>query len=1212
MAAGGENNPIKYSDLVSPDNSIEQLIVQLTQLRTTYKNALKEIRQEAVQLTQQLQSVSGATQQGQRTTRTAVTETSRLTRAQENLEQSYDETSRQLASLRQLTNEQNTINRLTARLNNSLEGSYDRLSAQYSLNRIRLNQMTQATRDNTDAGRELTEQTRRIREEMDQLQRSTGNFSLNVGNYPELNEYNQQIGNAIGLNGEFGSSLMQMIQNGDGAGTVLQNMGTRALAFGRTLLTLLSNPVFIAIAGIAAAGMAFKWWYNYNVGLIEATKLTKQFTGESGNDLKALRNEIQATGDMYGKDFKEVLIASNALAKQFGISQQEAITLIQDGFIAGADANGEFLESVKEYPAYFKEAGLSASQFIAITTQAGKSGIYSDKAVDTIKEGNLRIREMTKSTAMALEGIGLNYKELQTNLQNGSMTTFDVIQKVSEKLNELPENSAVVGTAIADIFGGPGEDAGLAYLKTLKDIDLDLSNLVDQSGELGKSQRDLLKSNAELANTTSALFDQTGGTFEMLINKGKILANDVLISIVRGLINIVNWGIKVYNSNILIRASVQNIATAFTILWSVAKNTLGWIADQAKAVGDALVSLATMDFSGLAKAMIDINKNNKQRAKNVLKDTANAIASGVQDLNKKVKPIEIPVLTVGDITQPKGGSTGKAAIADYTKPDKKDKDKETDINAVYRKNLELKRKYEDAFLSLETNSFEKRRKEILFNYQRQSEDLQFQLKTEKDLTETGKAAIVGMILNLSKQQTQELTKLENERQISLLEQQKSDIQLRLDAVKKGTDAEYQLQVDLMEKERELALKQNSSKPDSEQQSADSINLKFDTDKTALDDSFKQMQLTRFDILQQMEQSEFDLLYNSEERKTKFKLEAEKKRWQKILEINKTMGNKLSDAEVQTIQNTIAKIDQEIGDTGKGNQDIYDLFGLNLDDEAKEGISESVSFALGQIASILDAKVQAAEQAVTAADKEVDSSQKLLDAELQARANGYANNVLFAQKELDQAKKNQEKANKEKEKAVKQQQLLDTITQTSSLITASANIWSSLSAIPVVGTALALAAIGLMWGSFAASKIKARSVTKGAGTESFGGGGFIETVTGGSHQSGNDVDFGTKPDGTRRRVEGGETVAVFNKRNSRKYKRVLPDLVKSLNNGSFGDKYLNAYDGAKNISINASSESFEVGQIRDDVREMKDRKRYVVDGNGNTVEFYKNLKRTIKR
>ena len=50
------NNPIKYSDLVSPDNSITELIKQLDELSVSYTNALKNIRTEALQLTTVLQN----------------------------------------------------------------------------------------------------------------------------------------------------------------------------------------------------------------------------------------------------------------------------------------------------------------------------------------------------------------------------------------------------------------------------------------------------------------------------------------------------------------------------------------------------------------------------------------------------------------------------------------------------------------------------------------------------------------------------------------------------------------------------------------------------------------------------------------------------------------------------------------------------------------------------------------------------------------------------------------------------------------------------------------------------------------------------------------------------------------------------------------------------------------------------------------------------
>ena len=55
--------------------------------------------------------------------------------------------------------------------------------------------------------------------------------------------------------------------------------------------------------------------------------MTQQFTGKSGDDLKAFRNEVQAVADSFNADFRETLIATNALSKQFGISANEALQL---------------------------------------------------------------------------------------------------------------------------------------------------------------------------------------------------------------------------------------------------------------------------------------------------------------------------------------------------------------------------------------------------------------------------------------------------------------------------------------------------------------------------------------------------------------------------------------------------------------------------------------------------------------------------------------------------------------------------------------------------------------------------------------------------------------------------------------------------------------------------------------------------------------------
>ena len=1216
------NNPIKYSDLISPDNSITDLIKQLDELSDTYTNALKNIKAEAIQLAEILKKVSGATEDGRKTTKKAADDAERLARAQRDLAFAESENAKKLAELKLAQQEANQINKLIVKINQSAEGSYNRLSAQYSLNKIYLNNMTKAERENTEEGRKLVAQTKEIYEEMKRLQEATGKFQLNVGNYTEASDaiiaYGDKLKETLGLNSAFGESLLALGRGGAESKAVFTAIGDGAKALGKTLLGLLSNPVFLAIAGIAAAGAAFKWWYDYNAGLVEATRLTQQFTGKSGDDLKAFRNEVQAVADSFNADFRETLIATNALSKQFGISANEALQLVKDGFLAGGDANGEFLDTLKEYPAYFKEAGISADQFVAIVTQTNKMGIFSDKGVDAIKEANLRLREMTTATAAALDGIGISSEQVQKDLQTGTKTTFDVIQDVSAKLAELPDNAATVGTAIADIFGGPGEDAGLQYLRTLKDISTNMDEVKGKAGVWAQLQEEQLQSQIELQNALSGLFDAAGGNFETLTTQAKVFVNQGLTAIIKGVINVVDYLIELYNESVLIRAIWNGIVAGFKTTFDTLGNLFGFFIDIVKATGTALKGAFTLDFDEVKKGLADYAAAYGNLVKAQVKDITENFQEGLDGMQKKIKPLTIPV-SVGDTPTPqtdnKPVTTQNPTVTPRGKSDaeKAAEQQAKQIEAAYKKNLEATRKLQDAQLQLETDEWAKRRQQTQYQYSRQIEDLQHQLQTEKDLNETGRQAINATITALEQQQTEALLKIEQDRQLQELALQKESIELRLQAVKEGSEQEKQLRMQLLENERQTALLQNQQKPTGQQQDAAAINASFDAKGAGIADEYLQAQLQIFDQQQALAQSEFDLLRNSEARKTQFRLQAEKERLQKVLELNQQAANKLSDVEVQTIQNTIKKIDQEI-EQSKGEErgtDIYGLFGLNLDDDQKEAINTSMQYALDALNTFTAARVAAADAAVEQADKEVSAAQSALDAELEARANGYANNVVQAQKELDLAKKNQEKALKEQQKAQKQQAAIQTLQQIGNMVTATALIWSQL------GFPFAIPAIAVMWASFAASKIKAAQLAKQTGgtegTETYGDG-TVELLEGGSHQSGNDIDLGTKPDGTRRRAEGGEFFAVINKRSSRRFRKIIPDVINSLNNGTFAHKYLKSYSDGDGLTLNVTGQSPDLRNLSDDVREIKEqnRRRVYVDGDGNTIESYKNLKRKIKR
>ena len=106
-----------------------------------------------------------------------------LAQAQEKLAYAQSEENQQLKLYSTQIREANQIAQLQATIANSAEGSYNRLSAQYTLNKIRLNQMSAAEREAADSGKKLEAETNAIYQQMIKLQEATGNYRLSVGHY---------------------------------------------------------------------------------------------------------------------------------------------------------------------------------------------------------------------------------------------------------------------------------------------------------------------------------------------------------------------------------------------------------------------------------------------------------------------------------------------------------------------------------------------------------------------------------------------------------------------------------------------------------------------------------------------------------------------------------------------------------------------------------------------------------------------------------------------------------------------------------------------------------------------------------------------------------------------------------------------------------------------------------------------------------------------
>ena len=500
------------------------------------------------------------------------------------------------------------------RTENEQEGSLKQLRAQLSNATKAYDEMSRAERESSK-GQEMQEHIQDLIEELKDAEEATGRFQRSVGSY-----YDSMMKAADDLQNTefFGFDVVD--DTGIGKvmemGKSVEDLRVKFGALKNTALSLLTNPYFLAMAGVAGVGIAFKWFYDYNKGIEEATRKTMQFTGLFGDEMKSVRNQALAISETFDVDFGETLQSANVMSKQFGISVSESLKLLQDGFVAGANASDEFLENVKEYPTYLKEAGLNAEQFVAISTNATKQGIFSDKGLDTIKEGNLRLREMTTATAAALDGIGISSEKVQKELQNGSKTTFDIMQEVGNKLKEYPASSAKVGKAIADIFGGPGEDAGLKYIETLGDIEMNMDKVKEQSSDVAKAQEKQVEANKRLKDTESALFDVTGGGFEMMKAQAATFVSNHLTKLLRAIINL-------YNQSVAFRGLIQLIGFSFKSVGQVALFAFNIIIDAIKLVARPVRGLLQM-FEGFFS--FDVNK---------MRDGFNSIFSGLGNTVKE-------------------------------------------------------------------------------------------------------------------------------------------------------------------------------------------------------------------------------------------------------------------------------------------------------------------------------------------------------------------------------------------------------------------------------------------------------------------------------------------------------------------------------------------------------------------------------------------------
>lgn len=1200
-------NPIYYKDLVTPDESITKLIEQLTKLIEKYDEVKAKIQGDAAAMVKSLENVSSATEEQRQAIELTTKQSDALAQKYRLTNDAEREAYRALQETTRAKKEQQKIDKLIVQLNNSAEGSYNRLSAQYRLNKIRLNEMSEAERHGTQAGRDLETETCRIYERMSELQKATGKYTLEVGHY-------ENAMRAL-------PAPLRTLTNGFGQmGSQLRTIGSSDLPIASKALqgfsTIALGTVGIILQFVNYLTSAYKTMRDFE----QANANLSTILGVTCDEMKALTDSALSLGRSTEYTASQVTQLQTELAKLgFG---QGSIIAMQKPVLEFATAVGADLAEA---------AAVAGSTLRAFNlTSAETDEVLATLAVATNKSALsfARIRDSIGTVFPVANAYGLTVKDTTALLGALANAGFDASSAATATRNILL-NLANANGKLAKSLGGSVNtfDDIINGLIELRKRGIDVAEALELTDKRSVAAFSAFISGAESARELRDSLNDVSGELER-------------ISAER--LNTVEGSTK------LLKSAWEGLTLAFQGSNGAIKDTIDWLTKLIGKTQQLLFPTETFISQSADKYTKQFQEYYAKNGAEATQAYIESFTKGFEEWNEKAgkeagrDPVLNRWLGIGkNQTAAKAAANSLPAIRQAANvvlmqiendtqeaADRAARDAEQAAQDASNRAAELSKEQKKAIEAAKKQRIADRKAVIdaiqleisvtaagtdkmlslrqdKINAQRQ---LELEQNRQKVASEKQDAAAINakydqMLLDDGKAFENELSAI---RQQSL-QAELNAINLQIAVTRKGTDEMLNLKLAAIEKQRQIEIEKNRQTDVKLRQDEAAINAKYDAQvKETTIDFRTQLAMELLNIQQDLAQSEFDLLDKNERQKTQFRLQMERERLQKILELNRKNGKDLTAEQVATIQNQIAAIDKTAKRSPYNN--LYEVLGIGLDSDQQDALNTAINAAVDGINSAIDAWLQEADAAITAANARIDAAQRALDAEIEARNNGYANNVVQAQKELELEKQQQQKAIEEKQKAQKAQLAIDTITQASSLITASANIWSSLSGIPVVGVGLAVAALATMWGSFLASKAKAAQVAK----ESYGDG-TVELLQGGSHASGNDIDLGMTKDGKNRRAEGGEYFAIINKRNSRRFGSIIPDVINSFNDGTFADKYQRANSDMAGVALAmVGSNGTDVSALErgvDAIRKQGERTRFV-DGDGNTIEIYKNVTRKI--
>jgi hypothetical protein len=459
-----------------------------------------------------------------------------------------------------------------------------------------------------------------------------------------------------------------------------------------------------------------------------------------------------------------------------GEELKNSINEVTDALKGAEEETQRYYRNVGNYKEAIMEAADANIPFVQqinvmITSLSGVnsylSGVKAEMlAVSATTTGWIKVLKLLK-VALVGTGIGVLLIALGslvswfTKTQKGVEAANKIMGALGATVNVLIDRASKLGSALVNLFTGnfkqAGKDAKAIFSGIGKEIEEETKQawkLAEVLNEIDKKEVMLSMSRAanraEIERLKKAADDQTLSTQERI----KAAENAYELE---------KKDLKIQTD--LAKARIANML-GYTDVTEEALKTIEDLQNGAITADEAIGKI------GLSESTIEDLRNLSEEVNHLSELEEDSYGRQTEQQN-----------TLNSIRQ-EGADKAKEA-------------KQTELEAV--------RAAEDAMLALVKDKREQARKEIELNYSRQIEDLQIQLRQEENLTVKAREAINSQIVSLEQQKNVELQKLSDEELQKEIDNHTKLISLQLEAVKEGTEQEYQLKLQQLAAQRDAEL-----------------------------------------------------------------------------------------------------------------------------------------------------------------------------------------------------------------------------------------------------------------------------------------------------------------------------------------------------------------------------------------------------------------------